>query len=230
MSFDPSQAAVVRFPLVGEWVAVATPAERVPSHGTDYFGQRYAYDFVQGDVKAGRLAEVPTWRYVLGSVPAQRFFAWNQPVLAAFDGRVVGAGDGWPDQLRVNAIRAGLRALFHKPPPHDDHRPLTGNYLLVEGAPGVALYAHLRNGSVRVQLGDDVRAGDLLGHVGNSGNSTMPHLHFHLMSQADPHTAEGRPCAFAALEQHDGTQWRPCAGGVPEVMRPVRVSARAEGA
>lgn len=230
MTLDLAHAAVVRFPLVGEWVAVATPAEKVPSHGTDYFGQRYAYDFVRGDVKAGRVAEVPTWRYMLGPVPVERFFAWNQPVRAAFDGVVVGAGAGWPDQASVNAVGAAIRAAFAKPPPADDHRPLTGNYLLVEGEHGVALYAHLRNGSVRPRVGDRVHAGELLGHVGHSGNSTMPHLHFHLMSQADPLQAHGRLCAFERLEQHDGTQWRPSATGVPELMKPVRASAGAEGA
>ena len=37
---------IIDFPLRGEWVAEATPAQRVPTHGTDLFGQRYAYDFV----------------------------------------------------------------------------------------------------------------------------------------------------------------------------------------
>lgn len=42
-------AIVVDFPLRGEWTAYHTPAEKVPSHGTDQLGQRYAYDFVRFD-------------------------------------------------------------------------------------------------------------------------------------------------------------------------------------
>jgi len=40
----PATAVVVEFPLRGEWVAVRTPAHKVPSHGTELFGQRYAFD------------------------------------------------------------------------------------------------------------------------------------------------------------------------------------------
>jgi hypothetical protein len=43
----PSNPVVVRFPLRGEWVAVRTPAHHIPSHGTELFGQRHAFDFVR---------------------------------------------------------------------------------------------------------------------------------------------------------------------------------------
>jgi hypothetical protein len=49
----PATAVVVEFPLRGEWVAVRTPVHRVPSHGTELFGQRYAFDFVRPDERKG---------------------------------------------------------------------------------------------------------------------------------------------------------------------------------
>jgi hypothetical protein len=49
----PSSLVVVGLPLRGEWVAVRTPAHRIPSHGTDRFGQRYAFDFVRSDHRQG---------------------------------------------------------------------------------------------------------------------------------------------------------------------------------
>ena len=42
-------ARIVDFPLRGEWRAVHTPASRIPSHGTDMLGQRYAFDFMRLD-------------------------------------------------------------------------------------------------------------------------------------------------------------------------------------
>jgi murein DD-endopeptidase MepM/ murein hydrolase activator NlpD len=54
-----------------------------------------------------------------------------------------------------------------------------------------ALYAHLQPGSLRVKLGDKVKAGEVLALLGNSGNSDAPHLHFHLMDANSPLGAEG---------------------------------------
>ena len=75
-------------------------------------------------------------------------------------------------------------------------RPLAGNYVLVEGEEGVAFYAHLRQRSVCVEEGQCVRRGDLIGKVGNSGNSTQPHLHFHLMDSPSPLGSNGIPFVF----------------------------------
>jgi len=122
----------------------------------------------------------------------------------------------------VNSVLDTVRTLFTPPPRDEDLRPLTGNFLLVEGEPGVALYAHLRNGSVQFREGDLVLAGDEIGRVGNSGDTAVPHLHFHLMSHADPRTAEGRLCAFSGIEEWLDGEWRPLASGVPDAMTPVR--------
>ena len=56
-----------------------------------------------------------------------------------------------------------------------------------------AFYAHLQPGSLRVKLGDRVRQGQVVGLVGNSGNSTEPHLHFHLSDGNSPLGSEGVP-------------------------------------
>jgi hypothetical protein len=226
---DLSQAVVVDFPLKGEWTAVNTPAHRVPSHGTDYFGQRYAFDFIQLHWETQRPCVAPVWRHLFGALPARAFFCWDQPVYSAFDGRVLVAGDGWRDRARINGLWELLRASLLAPvgllvhgPRSPDYRPLTGNFLLIEGDVGVALYAHLRQGTVRVASGDQVRAGTELGRIGNSGNSTMPHLHFHLMDGADPYTAAGRLCAFRSYDRYRDGRWERTSAGVPARLERVR--------
>lgn len=220
--------AIVDFPLRGEWWATNTPAKRVPSHGTDYFGQRYAFDFVRMDATS-------TWfypgearqllRHFTTGIPASVFYCWNQPVYAAFSGRVAAVGDGWPDRARVQAIWEWIRPTFVPPSQiARDYRPLTGNYVILEGDGVFAFYAHLRSGSVAVAPGQQLSVGDPIGNVGNSGNTTMPHLHFHLMGSLDPLKAQGIPCAFRSYERWTDEQWVPVTAGVPGSLERIRAA------
>lgn len=144
---------------------------------------------------------------------------------SAFGGRVVGVGDGWPDRMRVNALWELVRGTFLATGPRGaDYRPLAGNFVIVEGDVGVAMYAHLRDGSIRVGRGNTIAAGAPLAAVGNSGNSTMPHLHFQLMDGADPLAARGLPCAFSGYERLVNGMWEPVERGVPDAMERIRSS------
>ena len=79
---------------------------------------------------------------------------------------------------------------------------LTGNSLVLDlGESRYALYGHLQAG-VRVKVGDHVRAGQVLGLLGNSGESTGPHLHFGLMDGDAMLTGDGIPYVFDFY--HDG--------------------------
>ncbi len=225
---NPETTSFVRFPLDGEWMALRTPASGVPSHGTQFLGQSHAYDFVRPTGR--RLAPFgPTlFAHAYGLVRAESFAAWGASVRSVAAGRVVAAKDRWPDRRRLNGIADLIRmAVFDRfrtlRIAAEDWRPLTGNYVLVESAIGVALYAHLQQGSLCVQVGDEIAEGTLLGRVGNSGRSSMPHLHFHLMDRADGLNARGLPCAITAYERREGTRWLP-ASGVPRLREHVRMS------
>lgn len=216
--------ASVAFPLRGEWTALHTPAERVPSHGTNHFGQRYAFDFARLVGPYQKAYRKPIWRHVLASVGVEDCYGWGEAVHAPFDGEVVGAADGWPDRERLNLPLDLLRTLFFaRDATPEDYRPLTGNYVLLEGEPGVAFLAHLRRGSVRVGVGQTLREGEVLGAVGNSGNSTSPHLHFHLMDSRDPFKAAGLPCRFRRYERFRGGAWEEVFDSVPGALEPIRV-------
>ncbi|MFE0588719.1 hypothetical protein [Micromonospora echinospora] len=69
------------------------PARRIPSHGTDLFGERYAIDFVGVDERR-RTADRRNWRTFLATEPPDRFFAYGRPILAPAAGTVVEAHDG----------------------------------------------------------------------------------------------------------------------------------------
>jgi len=71
--------------------------------------------------------------------------------------------------------------------------------VLAVGAGRYVVLAHLRRGSVRVHSGQRVRAGQLLGRVGNSGNSSEPHLHVHAQDTPDLSAGTGLPIVFGPL-------------------------------
>jgi hypothetical protein len=140
------------------------------------------------------------------------YFAFGAEVLAVADGTVAFVRDGIPEDTPNE-------------PPTTVHQPLDygGNEVVLELAPGIyAFYAHLQPGSITVQPGETVTTGQVLGLLGNTGNSTAPHLHFQLMDSADPLRAQGIPCAFAAyLVERDG-QWQRVERGIPDRRERIR--------
>lgn len=222
---------VVGFPLRGEWTVERTPAHRIPSHGTDAFAQRYAYDLIRTDDRPGihphpgdRLR-----RAVFGG-RTQGWYAWGQPVHAALGGRVIAAVDGVPEHRWLhplvetftvlwNTITFGMAVRRHRRP---DPSRVAGNHVIVGSSDVYALYAHLTPGSITVRYGELVEAGRVLGRVGHTGNSTAPHLHFQLMDGADPFTARGLPCAFAAYLVRRGDRWIRVASGEPGRWERIR--------
>ena len=80
---------------------------------------------------------------------------------------------------------------------------VAGNHVVLDLGKGrFALYAHFQPKSLRVKVGDRVRRGQVLGLIGNSGNSTEPHLHFHVSDGPSPLGSEGVPYVFDAFEAH----------------------------
>ena len=76
-----------------------------------------------------------------------------------------------------------------------------GNYVLLRIKSDVyAVYAHLQQGSLGVRVGDRVKAGAVIGKLGNSGNSTFPHLHFGLLDRPDFLTGNSLPFVFDSYE------------------------------
>jgi murein DD-endopeptidase MepM/ murein hydrolase activator NlpD len=75
-----------------------------------------------------------------------------------------------------------------------------GNHVVVDIGQGrFAFYAHMQPGSRKVKVGDAVATGQVLGVLGNTGNTDTPHLHFHVMDGPSPLLANGLPYAFTSF-------------------------------
>jgi hypothetical protein len=219
---------VVDFPLKGEWITPNTPGTKVPSHGTDALGERYAYDFVGIDPesRSRRFYRPGPLRYLILGVRLQDCFGWGRPIFSATAGIVVRAEDGWPERNPVHLVRdfplllKNARAINSNQPP--DLRSLSGNFIIIETDDGYAVYAHAQTGSILVSPGDKVIPGQRLAKVGHSGNSTAPHLHFQLMDHPDPWKAQGIPCCFRDYEVFYKGSWHLVQNGIPKATDRIR--------
>jgi murein DD-endopeptidase MepM/ murein hydrolase activator NlpD len=217
-------AVVVDFPLRGEWTAFNTPADRIPSHGTDMLGQRYAFDFIRVDRRKGwHVHPAGSLRSNLLGFPVREAYAWGQPVHMPFDGEIVDAQDGWPERSRIVPIRE-IAVVLKNAVTFDPSklRSVLGNYVLARSGATFAAFAHLTTGSVSVRPGQAVDSGELIGRVGHTGNSTAPHLHFQLMDSADAMTARGIPCAFRRLEIERDGRWEVAVSIIPRRTDRIR--------
>ena len=221
MQLKRRDAGAVMFPLpAGEWLAPNTPGHRVPSHGTDQLGQRYAYDFVHAsDFELASGFWAGAQYFFGGGISLKRSLGMNAPILAPIGGKVIAAKDGWPERKRatpldiLGALTAGLR--LSEAQLRADYRIVAGNYLIIEGQEGFAFLADATTGSIGVSEGEHVRAGQPVARVGDTGNSTAPHLHYHLMDGPDLWTARGLPSCFIAYERFMNGEWQREENGIP---------------
>jgi murein DD-endopeptidase MepM/ murein hydrolase activator NlpD len=194
-------AVAISSPLRGDhWLAGNGPSNSsghrralVPIDGHAAIGQRFAIDWVrlrddgktfQGDDKDNK-----------------NYLAYGSEALAVADGVVTETKDGIPENIPGENSRAVPITL----------ETVGGNHVILDlGGGHFAFYAHLQPGSLRVKLGDKVRRGQIVGLVGNSGNSTEPHLHFHIENGNSPLGAEGLPYSLASFEVvGHGWGWKP---------------------
>jgi hypothetical protein len=215
-------------PFEGRWLARNSPARRVPSHGTDLLGGRYAIDFIGVDDRR-RTADRRDWRTWFATEPPERYFAYGRPILAPADGIVAAVHDGEIDHAgRRSPLSLVPYALGQAARLRQGVRAIAGNYVVIALPSGGAFVAlvHLRSGSLRVAVGEEVAAGQRLGQCGNSGNSTQPHVHVQVMDDLDLSIARGLPMVFRRFREWPCGSRRPWTkeSGLPgeeSVVEPV---------
>ncbi|KOS69772.1 peptidase M23 [Lysinibacillus contaminans] len=218
---DAREPIIVEFPLRGEWYSPNTPGTKIPSHGTNKFGTRYAYDFVQVDWERKGLPayRVSLAQYLLFGVPIDEYYCWGQDVYAPCDGIIAQAEDGYTERTRTKLLSDMSNAYknaHYFDPKKDDIQSVAGNYIIIECADNVyAGLVHLQTGSIQVSVGQCVKKGEVIGRVGHSGNSFAPHLHFQLMDSSDIAIANGLPLAFEQYELFRNGIWEKVNNGIP---------------
>jgi biotin carboxyl carrier protein len=181
---------VIASPLRGSgWLAANGPSAEsghrramIPLNGAFYIAQRFAIDWVKLDSH--------NKTYSGDSLKNSSYYAYGNNALAVADGIVTEVKDSIPENVPGLNSRAVPITL----------ETVGGNHVIIEiGGGRYAFYAHLQPHSIRVKRGDHVKRGQVLGLVGNSGNSTEPHLHFHMSDGSSPLGSEGIPYAFETL-------------------------------
>ncbi len=177
------------FPLKGAWFTVnafENPYEHRRMHS-----QEFGFDVVQLDED-------------MNCIPAEGnenelFIYHGKEVIAIADGVVAETFDGIPENPAAGELllQEEMIELISK---HGYKPVVGGNYVVVEHSDNESsFYAHLITNSIKVKKGDEVKQGQVLGLLGNSGNSSAPHLHFQLMQGTDILTARGLPCYFTNI-------------------------------
>lgn len=152
----------------------------LPVNGTQSIAQRYAIDWEQMD-EEGRI-------YTGDPLDVNNYAIYGEEALAMADGTVVKVVDGLPEQVPGTY------------PENPTLEEVDGNSVVLDVGGGYFVnYAHLQNGSITVKVGDKVTMGDVVGLVGNTGNSVAPHLHIHVMDTPLPVAASGFPYTINAF-------------------------------
>jgi len=170
----------------GTWVAGDGPANDSNHRrsifaidGHIYSPERFAIDWVKigsnGDTRHN------------GNTKNENWWGWGEPILAVADGEITEVVDAFPDNTP--------RVL---PPVTLDN--IAGNHIVLQIAQNrFVTYAHLQRGSIKVRTRDHVRRGDVLAFLGNSGNTSGPHLHLQLTDHSSVLQSQGIPFVFAAF-------------------------------
>lgn len=223
-----SHPIIVSFPLKGEWHVPHTPGTKIPSYGTDRFGTRYAYDFIQVDwSKKGLPAYRQGFlRYLLFGMPLTDYYCWGQPVYAPFDGVVVEARDGYLERSKTHIVidfyYAWKNNYFFNLQSRNVQE-IAENFIIIRSMNNVyAALVHLQTGSIRVSVGQKLKKGEHIGNVGHSGNSFALHLHFQLMDSADLSKANGLLCSFEEYELFQNGEWIKKRNGIPTSKDRIR--------
>jgi len=152
----------------------------LPINGRLFLAQRYAIDWIRLDER-GRA-------YVGDPKVNASWFGYGARLLAVRAGTIVSVLDGLPERVPGQL------------PTDTTLRNATGNHVILDVGGGYfVFYAHMRPGSIRVRLGQRVRQGQVLGLLGNSGNSSAPHLHLHVMDSPSALGSQPRAYVYGRL-------------------------------
>ncbi len=124
---------------------------------------------------------------IAGGSDLDNYVIYGERIYSPCEGTVVIVVDEYDDQT----------------PPETDIEHIAGNHILIKSGDNEILLAHLKKGSIKIKVGDIVTTNTLLGQVGNTGNTSEPHLHLHVENGGEPETTlNGKAIPFTINEQY----------------------------
>ena len=211
----------IESPLEGEWKCLCPPGHH-PN----------AFDFVKISPNRNSTHRKRKFNFLFGRIDSSDYYCWGKTVRSPVNGKVIRSCDGWNDHTYTNLWRTIViwyNATYKFRPQEEngrlDIRPNAGNHVMIETDDGYIVFlAHLKNGSTLVKEGQRVEVGEKIGVVGNSGNTTAPHLHINIFDQMeDPYKAKVLPFVFKQYETlNDKNLWKKNNSSVPVVGSVVK--------
>ena len=163
-------------PFRDEWTVIWGGDTKKQNYHIENEAQKNAFDLVITDEKGKS--------YRTNGFANEDYFAFGKELLAPCDAEVVLVVDGIKDNKPGE-----LNRLY-----------VPGNTVVLKTKNNEYLFfAHFKQHSIVVKAGDKVKQGQLLGLCGNSGNSSEPHIHFHIQNREDMQKAKGIKCYFERL-------------------------------
>ncbi|MEL7145592.1 MAG: peptidoglycan DD-metalloendopeptidase family protein [Bacteroidota bacterium] len=163
-------------PFKGVWTVGWGGDTKEQNYHVEYPSQKGAFDLIVTDENGKS--------HKGNGAKNEDYFAFGQELIAPCDGTIEIVVDGIPDN------KPGQSNPLYVP----------GNTVVIKTTNDeYLLFAHFKQNSITVQEGQSVKQGDLLGLCGNSGNSSEPHLHFHIQNVALMQFAIGAKCFFSDI-------------------------------
>ena len=166
----------MRLPFTGEWTVFWGGDTKEQNYHVVAKMQKNAFDII--------ITDQTNKSYKMDGKNNEDYYAFGKDILAPCDGEVVFAVDGVKDNT------PGTMNTMHT----------LGNSVLLKTQDNeYVLFAHFKQGSVKVKQRDKLKTGQLIAQCGNSGNSSEPHLHFHIQDEENFNKATGIKCFFDNL-------------------------------
>ncbi len=200
-----------QFPMTGMWFAAVGPTPHTAHRWA--LPEEFAFDIVRlGDGTSSHRGD---------GTKFEDYYAYGADILAAADGKVVVVKrDLVEDPATLRQPGETFDAYGERSGAYQmqlvttDMSAIAGNHVVIDHGNGeFSMYAHLKSGSETVKVGDVVKAGQMIGKLGSSGNSTEPHLHFQVCDRPDPLACAGIPINFTNIELPYADYPRPLQSG-----------------
>jgi len=186
---NEEESYLIELPVRGTWAAGHAGGSVATNYHNAFKSQQYAIDIVRVNEK-GRFYEGE-------GRDLDDVFSYGEPIYSPVKGVVISVVDSLPNSEI---------SLY----PADSLNP-AGNHVAIEFETERYLFlAHFEPFSISINIGDMIKAGEFVGNIGNSGNTSWPHLHMHIqdLPSLDYQNATGYPFRFNKMERKRWLTWR----------------------